>query len=96
VLVCEREIRGGLEDDGEDSGEVKAAIPPTELGHARKIEIAVTGQQATVHVDGIEQLNFPVDEPSLAAGRVEIGPYHDDLDKGDCGVAFANLEVRTQ
>ncbi|MFG1606798.1 serine/threonine-protein kinase [Actinoplanes sp. NPDC049265] len=96
VLVCENEVRAVLDNEGEFAGEVKAAVPPTALGHARRIEINLTGAEGTVHVDGIQQLNFPVDEPSLAAGRVEIGPYHDDLEQGDTGVAFANMEVRTQ
>ncbi|MEV6636305.1 serine/threonine-protein kinase [Actinoplanes sp. NPDC051470] len=96
VLVCPAEVRAGLDSGGEVTGEVKAAIPAVELGHARRIEITVTGQQASVYVDGIVKLTFPVDEPLLAAGRVELGPYNDDLDSGDpFKVAFANVEVRT-
>ncbi|GLY92758.1 serine/threonine-protein kinase [Actinoplanes sp. NBRC 103695] len=94
VLVCAKDVRIRLDDEGAVSGESKKNLPPAELGHTRRIEIAVQDQKATVYVDGIAQLSTTLDEPSLAAGRVEFGPY-DDIQEGDTKVAFANVEVLT-
>jgi eukaryotic-like serine/threonine-protein kinase len=94
VSVCDKDVRIGLDNNGDMTGVKKAAIPATELGHAREIETTVKDGTATVYVDGIRKLETAVDEPSLVAGQVVLGAENDTAD-GDAKVAFANVEVRT-
>ena len=94
LTVCEKEVRLGVTAGDDYSDEKKAALPATKLGQARRVEIAVRDDQATVHVDGIAALSTELGEPSLAAGQVEFGAIN-DIQDGDVSAAFADAVVES-
>jgi hypothetical protein len=93
VSVCGKEVRLGVDTDEGVVDEVNAPTAEKPLGQARRVEITVHDEEATVIVDGANVLTTQLREPALAAGRVELGALNDNL-SGD-RVAFAHVEVRT-
>ena len=93
VSLCEKEIRFGVDNNGDIADEAKAATV-TPVGLARRIAITVQDEQATIAVDGAELLESKLGEPALAAGKVEFGGLN-DVNSGDSHAAFAGAEVRT-
>jgi hypothetical protein len=93
VSVCDKDVRLGVDNGGDLTGEVKAAATG-DRGEPRRVVIEVHDEQATVAVDGAALLSTKLGEPSLAAGRVEFGAINDER-SGDARAAFANAEVRT-
>jgi serine/threonine protein kinase len=93
VEVCDTQVVGSLDTPTSAYGETSAQIPRTDLGHARRIDITVRGSQGTVRVDGTPRLIITVDEPTLVAGRVELGTYNES-ERDDVRVAFADVAVR--
>ncbi|WP_122982142.1 protein kinase domain-containing protein [Actinoplanes teichomyceticus] len=93
VAVCEKDIRFGVETPADLTGETRTPVAGTAPGRVRRIGIDVRDERATVTVDGAPVLATALGEPSLAAGRVELGAMIDDT--GD-RVTFANAEVRSR
>jgi predicted Ser/Thr protein kinase len=96
VSLCPREVRLGLDNDGEVTGEVKAAT--TAFGTLRRrqpVAIEIHEDTATVTVAGSMLITMPLTDPSLAAGRIVLGALNDDRN-GDSQAAFANLEITSR
>jgi hypothetical protein len=93
VSICEKNVRIGVDTEGDPGDEVKAAAE-TGVGVPRRVEIAVHDEEATITVDGAALVRTRLSEPALAAGRVELGGLN-DINSGDSRAAFANAEVRT-
>ncbi|WP_249998450.1 serine/threonine-protein kinase [Actinoplanes sp. M2I2] len=91
VSFCEKEVRLGVDTAEGVTDEVRAAVD-TGLGLARRIDVVVRGERATVTVDGSELLTARLGRPSLAAGQVTFGVL-DDIISGDARAAFARAEV---
>ena len=91
---CPAEIRLGLDDQGEVTGERKAAATAFRPGQTHRAAIAVRNETAQVTVDGAAVLSLPLTDPLLAGGRVELGAIN-DANSGDSGAAFAGVELRS-
>ena len=92
VSLCETEVRLGVDTEAGVTDEVKAAAPGGELGLARRIEVVVQDEQATVTVGGAALLTTRLGRTSLRAGPVTFGVI-DDVISGDARAAFARAEV---
>ena len=91
---CPREIRLGVDDDGNVTGEQKVASTAFQPGQTHRAGIAVRDETAQVTVDGTAVLSAPLTDPLLAGGRVELGTLN-DANSGDSAAAFANAELRS-
>ncbi|AGZ41250.1 WD-40 repeat-containing serine/threonine protein kinase [Actinoplanes friuliensis DSM 7358] len=92
VSLCESEVRLGVDAADGVTGEVRAAVTGTGLGRARRVEVVVRDEKATVAVDGTEVLATPLGEASLKAGRVTFGVI-DDIISGDARAAFTQAKI---
>ncbi|MEU4240904.1 serine/threonine-protein kinase [Actinoplanes sp. NPDC026619] len=91
---CPKEIRLGLDDDGDVTGEQKVASTAFQPGRTHRTAIAVRGETAHVTVDDAEVLSLPLTDPLLAGGQVKLGTIN-DARSGDSSAAFANVELRS-
>jgi len=91
---CPTEIRLGLDDEDEVTGEQKAASTAFQPGRTHRAAIAVHNETAQVTVDGTAVLSLPLTDPLLAGGRVELGAIN-DANNGDSSAAFAGVELRS-
>jgi hypothetical protein len=92
VSLCETEVRLGVDTADGVTGEVKAPITGTALGHVRRVEVVTQGEQATVSVDGTAVLTTRLGAAAPPAGQVTFGVI-DDVFSGDARATFANAEV---
>jgi predicted Ser/Thr protein kinase len=91
---CPREIRLGVDDEGEVTAERKAPSTAFQVGRTHRAGIAVQDETATVTVDGTAVLTMPLADPLLAGGQVTLGAIN-DANNGDSTAAFANAELRS-
>jgi hypothetical protein len=91
---CEKEIRLGLNNEDEVTGEQKAASTAFRPGQTHQVTITVGNETARVTVDGAAVLSLPLTDPLLAGGHVELGTIN-DVNSGDSSAAFANVELRS-
>jgi predicted Ser/Thr protein kinase len=96
VSLCPREVRLGLDNDGQlAGGEMKAPSAAFDvLRRRQRVTIAIHDNTATVSVAGSVLVTMPLTDPSLAAGQVILGALNDDSN-GDSQAAFANLEIKS-
>jgi eukaryotic-like serine/threonine-protein kinase len=92
VSLCETEVRLGTDTADGVTGETRATVTGGELGRARRVDVVVEQDEATVTVDGTAALRTRLGEPSRPAGRVTFGVI-DDVISGDARAAFARAEV---
>jgi len=94
VSFCPSEIRIGLDDNGEVTGEVRTQSTAFRPGETHRAGINVHDETATVTVDGKAQLTMTLSDPSLAAGQVVLGALN-DAHSGDSQAAFAGATIRS-
>ena len=94
LALCPKEVRIGLDHDGDVTPLGRAASGAFRPGQRHLAVLDIHDEVATVSVDGRPLLRTPVTDPSLAAGRVELGAIN-DVNDGDARVAFANAEIRS-
>ncbi|WP_245664860.1 serine/threonine-protein kinase [Actinoplanes subtropicus] len=91
---CPAEIRLGLDDQDDVTGEQKVASTAFAPGQTHRAGIVVHDGTARVTVDGAAVLSLPLTDPLLAGGQVRLGAIN-DAHSGDAGAAFANAELRS-
>jgi predicted Ser/Thr protein kinase len=94
VSLCPKEVRLGLDNDGQPTGELRAPSNAFQPGQRHRAGIDIHNESATVTVDGAILLTMALTDPSLAAGQVVLGAINDAND-GDSRAAFANAEIRS-
>jgi hypothetical protein len=91
---CPAEIRLGLDDQDEVTGEQKVASTAFRPGQTHRAGVDVRDGTAQVTVDGAAVLSLPLTDPLLAGGQVRLGAIN-DVHSGDSSAAFANAELRS-
>ncbi|MFI6071886.1 serine/threonine-protein kinase [Actinoplanes sp. NPDC051343] len=94
VSLCPKEIRIGLDEDNDISGEKKVPSTAFQPGQTHRAGVSVQGGTATVTVDGAAVVSLPLSDPQLASGQVQLGTINDVL-SGDSTAAFANVALRS-
>jgi predicted Ser/Thr protein kinase len=94
LALCPKEIRIGLDNDGEVTRLARVAADVFRPGQRHRAVLDIHDEVATVAVDGQTLLRTAITDPSLVAGRVVLGAINDAND-GDSRAAFANAEIRS-
>lgn len=94
VSLCRADVRIGLDNNGEVTGETRTKSTAFQAGRPRRVGIEIHNDLATVTVDGQKLLTGALTDPSLAAGQVVLGAV-DDANNGDSQAAFANAEIHS-
>ncbi|MCU7728320.1 serine/threonine protein kinase [Actinoplanes sp. KI2] len=94
VSLCHDEVRIGLDNNGDVTGESKTRTGAFADGGAHRVAVDVHNDAATVAVDGQKLVTLALTDPSLAAGQVVLGAVNDAND-GDSQAAFAHVEIRS-
>jgi hypothetical protein len=94
VSLCPKEIRIALDEDNDLSGEKKVPSTAFQPGQTHRAGVSVQSETATVTVDGTAVLSLPLNDPQLAAGKVELGTVN-DINSGDSSAAFANVSLKS-
>ena len=94
VSFCRNDVRIGLDNDGEVTGESRVPSTLFRAGRPHRAGIEIHDETATVSVDGRKLVAMPLTDPSLAAGQVVLGAINDT--GGDpAQAAFANAEIQS-
>jgi predicted Ser/Thr protein kinase len=95
LSLCPKEVRLGLDNDGELTREIKAPSNAFRPGQPHRAGVDIHNESANVTVDGAPLLTMALTDTSLAAGQVVLGAINDAND-GDSQAAFANAEIRSR
>ncbi|MET3426456.1 hypothetical protein BJ973_005668 [Actinoplanes tereljensis] len=91
---CPKQVRIGMDNDGEVTGEQSTPSTAFRLGQTHRVAIAVLNEAAEITVDGTAVLTAELTDPLLVGGQVRLGALNDE-NSGDSGAAFANAELRS-
>jgi protein kinase-like protein len=94
VSFCPKDIRIGLDEEGDLSRQKKAPSTAFQPGQTHRAGVSIRADMATVTVDGAAMVSLPLTDPELAAGQVELGVVNDS-GEGDAKAAFAGFELKS-
>ncbi|BCJ48864.1 hypothetical protein Asp14428_03390 [Actinoplanes sp. NBRC 14428] len=94
LSACPGALELSLVDDNDETLLAKLATGDFAPGARHRVRIDLRGQVATVSLGDRPVLQAPITDPSLVAGRVELGVTNDPY-QGTGTVLFADAEIRS-